>query len=365
MHTHPDASDRDTLLVTGGAGFIGGRFVEQLLADTGVRVVNLDLLTYAGNLDSIPYALAHPRHTFVRGDIGDRGLVRELLETHRPRAVIHFAAESHVDRSIDAPAAFAATNVLGTVELLSATLAYWQALDAPARGSFRFLSVSTDEVYGSVESGAADERSAFAPNSPYAASKAAADHFVRAFHHTYGLPVLTTHGPNTYGPAQFPEKLVPLMILNALERRPLPVYGDGGNVREWLHVADHARAIRCVLAEGTPGAVYPVGGGTARTNLELVRAIRDTVERLVPDGDGASRAPIQFVADRPGHDRRYAVDAASMRALGWAPGVELDAGLEETVRWYLENPTWIERVTRGSLTTGGYRRERLGTGLAG
>ncbi|MES2641270.1 MAG: dTDP-glucose 4,6-dehydratase [Myxococcota bacterium] len=346
----------DTLLVTGGAGFIGGRFVERILADTGLRVVNLDLLTYAGNLDSIPAALAHPRHTFVQGDIGDRRLVRELLDAHRPRAVVHFAAESHVDRSIDAPAAFAATNVLGTVELLTATLGYWQALDPDSRSRFRLLSVSTDEVFGSIADGAFDERSPYAPNSPYAASKAAADHFVRAFHHTYGLPVLTTHGSNTYGPAQYPEKLVPLLILNLLEGVPLPVYGDGGNVRDWLHVSDHVRAIQCVLAEGTPGAVYPIGGGTERTNLEMVHAIRATIDRLVPTCD-TSRARIRFVADRPGHDRRYAVDSTRIRALGWAPDVALEAGLEQTVRWYLDNPAWVDRIGR--------TRERIGTGLAG
>lgn len=343
----PPPANAETLLVTGGAGFIGGRFVEQILADTGVHVVNLDLLTYAGNLASIPDALAHPRHTFVRGDIGDARLVRQLFEAHRPSAVVHFAAESHVDRSIAGPAAFAATNVMGTVTLLGAALAYWNELYGRAHDRFRFVSVSTDEVYGSLHSGAFDERSPYAPNSPYAASKAAADHFVRAFHHTYGLPVLTTHGSNTYGPAQFPEKLVPLMILNALAGRSLPVYGDGGNVRDWLHVSDHVRAIQCVLAEGTPGEVYNVGGGTERTNLELVHTLCDAVERLVP-ACRASRSRICFVADRPGHDRRYAVDSTKLRALGWAPGVGLEAGLEQTVRWYIDNPSWIERVSRTS-----------------
>ncbi|MDP2311468.1 MAG: dTDP-glucose 4,6-dehydratase [Pseudomonadota bacterium] len=346
-----------TLLVTGGAGFIGGRFVEHVLAQTDLRVVNLDRLTYAGNLDSIPAALASPRHTFVEGDIGDRPLLRELYAAHRPVAVVHLAAETHVDRSIDGPAAFAATNVLGTVELLTATLEYWRALEGPARDRFRLLAVSTDEVYGSVEDGAFDERSPHAPSSPYAASKAAADHFVRAFHHTYGLPTITTNGSNTYGPCQFPEKLVPLMILNALDGRPLPLYGDGGQIRDWLHVDDHVRALLGALTAGAPGAVYPLGGDTPRTNLDLVHSICDTVDRLVP-GRPPSRGLVRFVADRPGHDRRYAVDASrARRELGWAPAVDLREGLERTVRWYLDHPDWVERVSSGD-----YRRERLGLG---
>ncbi len=349
-----DGAHTDSILVTGGAGFIGGRFVERLLAETPSRVVNLDLLTYAGNLDSIPDALAHPRHTFVRGDIGDRALVRALLDAHRPRAVVHIAAETHVDRSIDGPAAFAATNVLGTVELLTAALDYWRTLDATARGRFRFLSVSTDEVFGSIDEGAFDERSPHAPNSPYAASKAASDHFVRAFHHTYGLPVLTTNASNNYGPGQFPEKLVPLLILNALEGRPLPLYGDGTNVRDWIHVDDHVSALRCVLAEAAPGAVYAVGGGAERTNLAMAEAVRDAVARVVP---GRSRSAVDFVPDRPGHDRRYAVDASRLRAdLGWRPAIDLAAGLLQTVRWYVDHPAWLERIA-----SGGYRGERLGS----
>jgi dTDP-glucose 4,6-dehydratase len=340
-----------SVLVTGGAGFIGSRLVTRLLADTPWRVVTLDRLTYAGNRASLGPALDHPRHTFVHGDIGDRTLVGDLLRAHRPRAVLHVAAESHVDRSIDGPAAFAVTNVLGTVALLTATLDHWRTLDATARAAFRFLAVSTDEVYGSVETGEAGPGSVYAPRSPYAASKAASDHFVHAFHHTYGLPVLTTHGSNTYGPFQYPEKLVPLLILNAIEGRPLPLYGDGGNVRDWLHVDDHVRALQCVLAEGAPGGVYPVAGAHPLTNLEVAHAVCDLVDQRIP-GRPSVRTRIRFVPDRPGHDRRYAVDASALRALGWAPGTPFPEGLEQTVAWYLDNPAWLAGVAA--------HRERLG-----
>jgi len=340
-----------TVLVTGGAGFIGGRLVTRLLADTGLHVVTLDRLTYAGNLASIGPALDHPRHTFVQGDIADRALVGELLRAHRPRAVLHVAAETHVDRSIDGPVAFAATNVLGTVELLTATLDYWRGLDATARAAFRFLAVSSDEVYGSLEEGAARPGSAYAPRSPYAASKAASDHFVQAFHHTYGLPVLTTQGTNTYGPFQYPEKLIPLLILNAIEGRPLPLYGDGGNVRDWLHVDDHVRALQRVLESGAPGGVYPVAGGHPLTNLQVAHAVCDLMDQRTA-GDSSVRTRICFVSDRPGHDRRYAVDASALHALGWSPVTPFSEGIAQTVSWYLDHPEWAGGVAA--------HRERLG-----
>lgn len=348
-----------TILVTGGAGFIGSCFVRQWLAEEPGVLVNLDKLTYAGNLDSLAPADGNPSHVLVEGDIGDRQLVSRLLEQHRPWAIVNFAAESHVDRSIDGPAEFVHTNVLGVCELLAAARAYWSGLPEPERNAFRFLHVSTDEVYGSLgATGAFTEQSRYAPNSPYAASKAASDHFVRAYCHTYGLPVLTTNCSNNYGPYQFPEKLIPLMILNALEGKPLPVYGDGQQVRDWLFADDHCRAIRTVLARGRVGEVYNIGGNCEQANLNVVKAICTTVDRLRP---GLPHAPctnlITYVADRPGHDRRYAIDATKIRTeLGWRPAQDFASGLEITVRWYLDNPVWIERVTSGV-----YARERLGT----
>jgi dTDP-glucose 4,6-dehydratase len=347
-----------TILVTGGAGFIGSCFVRQWLTGDRGRLVNLDKLTYAGNLDSLAPVADDPRHVLVEGDIADGTLVARLLDEYRPEAVVNFAAESHVDRSIEGPSAFVQTNVVGTCELLDACRHYWRRLDGPRRESFRFLHVSTDEVYGSLgKTGAFREDTRYAPNSPYAASKAAADFFVRAYHHTYGLPTLTTNCSNNYGPYQFPEKLIPLMILNALEGKPLPVYGDGQQVRDWLYVEDHCEAIRTVLARGKVGEVYNIGGNCERANLDVVRTICELVDRLRP---GLPHSPcsnlITYVTDRPGHDRRYAIDAAKIKAeLGWSPRHDFAGGLEQTVRWYLENPHWIERVTSGV-----YQRERLG-----
>ena len=349
-----------TILVTGGAGFIGSNFVRQWLAEEQGEVVNLDKLTYAGNLDSLADVAGDPRYHFVEGDIGDGPLVAGLLDRHRPWAVVNFAAESHVDRSIDRPAAFVETNVVGTFALLEASRAYWSALAEPQRSAFRFLHVSTDEVFGSLgPTGRFTEASQYAPNSPYAASKAAADHFVRAYFHTFGLPTLTTNCSNNYGPYQFPEKLIPLMILNALAGKPLPVYGDGRQVRDWLYVEDHCRAIRAVLTGGTPGEVYAIGGDCQQTNLDVVRSIATIVDRLRP---GLPHAPctslVSFVADRPGHDRRYAIDAGKIRdRLGWRPRENFESGLQRTVAWYLDHPAWIERVICGK-----YRLQRLGLG---
>ncbi len=321
-----------------------------------VRIVNLDRLTYAGNPDSLP--ANSPWHQLVPGDIGDRSLVRQLLETHQPAAVVNFAAESHVDRSIDGPLTFVETNVLGTCRMLEEVRAWYAGLQGAARDNFRFLHVSTDEVYGSLgATGLFTEETPYSPNSPYSASKAASDHFVRAYHHTYGLPVLITNCSNNYGPYQFPEKLIPLMILNALEGRPLPVYGDGLNVRDWLYVEDHCAAIETVLARGRVGECYNVGGNNEQTNIGIVRQVCALVDRLRP---GLPHAPceslITYVRDRPGHDRRYAIDATKIqRELGWTPQQDFASGLEQTVRWYLENPVWVERVQSGK-----YRRERLG-----
>ena len=351
----------NTILVTGAAGFVGSCLVRQLIADGGTRVVALDKLTYAGNLDSIEPLFDDPRHVFVEGDIGDTRTVSSMLEQYRPCAVVNLAAETHVDRSIDGPAAFVETNVVGTVGLLESVRHYLGGLPAPEREAFRLLHVSTDEVYGSLGStGTFTEATPYAPNSPYSASKAAADHFVHAYHRTYGLPTLVTNCSNNYGPCQFPEKLIPLMILNALEGKPLPVYGDGQQVRDWLFVEDHCHALQSVLASGVPGETYNVGGDCRRTNLEVVRAICETVDRLHP---GLSHAPctqlIEFVADRPGHDRRYAVDAGKLRReLGWRPLSDFDSGLTATVRWYSDNARWVGRAASGD-----YRRERLGLNL--
>jgi len=351
-----------TLLVTGGAGFIGGNFVlDRLKREMGLTIVNLDALTYAGNLDTLAPLRGDPRHIFVEGDIRDRALVRRLLTEHRPGAVVNFAAESHVDRSIDAPGDFIHTNVLGTFELLEAVRAHWQALTGAARDNFRFLHVSTDEVYGSLgEDGYFTEQTPYAPNSPYSASKAASDHLVRAYFHTYGLPVLTTNCSNNYGPYQFPEKLIPLMILNALAGKPLPVYGDGQNIRDWLYVIDHCRAIQRVLEAGRPGEVYNIGGHNEMTNIDVVNTLCSLLNELAPGEDDYQRL-ITFVADRPGHDRRYAIDAGKIqRELGWQPAETFESGLRKTVQWYLSHRDWCQRVTSGA-----YRGERLGLQAGG
>jgi dTDP-glucose 4,6-dehydratase len=346
-----------TWLVTGGAGFIGGNFVLEAVS-RGVRVVNLDLLTYAGNLDTLDALSGHDGHRFVQGDIGDRALVAALLAEHRPDAIVNFAAESHVDRSIDGPAAFVQTNVVGTLGLLECARDYWKSLQSEAGDAFRFLHVSTDEVYGSLgDTGKFTETTPYAPNSPYSASKAASDHLVRAFHHTYGLPTLTTNCSNNYGPFQFPEKLIPLIIAKALAGEPLPVYGDGRNVRDWLYVGDHCAAIRRVLDAGRVGETYNVGGDAERQNIEVVKVICGLLDQRRPRQDGLKReTQITYVADRPGHDRRYAIDATKLkRDLGWAPTVNFEEGIARTVDWYLANQAWAGRVLDGS-----YRMQRLG-----
>ncbi|BCX81325.1 dTDP-glucose 4,6-dehydratase [Methylomarinovum caldicuralii] len=350
---------RPTWLVTGGAGFIGGNFVLKQIRERRARIVNLDALTYAGNLDTLAPVMDGPDHIFVHGSIGDRELVRQLLAEHRPQAIINFAAESHVDRSIDSPGDFIHTNVVGTFELLEAARGYWRELPAAEREAFRFLHVSTDEVYGSLgETSKFTEETPYRPNSPYSASKAGSDHLVRAYHHTYGLPTLTTNCSNNYGPYQFPEKLIPLMILNALEGKPLPVYGQGLNVRDWLYVEDHCCAIERVLAAGRPGEVYNIGGNNEKKNIEVVRTICRILDELHPEGAPHERL-ITFVADRPGHDLRYAIDASKIkRELGWSPRETFDSGIEKTVRWYLDNRDWCQRVCDGS-----YRRERLGVAV--
>ena len=346
-----------TWLVTGGAGFIGGNFVLEA-ATSGIRVINLDALTYAGNIDTLAPLRDDPNHVFVHGDIGDRGLVDRLLTEHRPQAVINFAAESHVDRSIDGPGAFIQTNVVGTLALLEASRDYWKLLDDTVKEAFRFLHVSTDEVYGSLgDTGKFTEDTAFAPNSPYSASKAASDHLVRAFHHTYGLPVVTTNCSNNYGPYQFPEKLIPLIIARALAGEPLPIYGDGKNVRDWLYVGDHCSAIRAVLAGGRVGETYNVGGDAEMQNIQVVNAICALLDQRCPRDDGQPRnSQITYVTDRPGHDRRYAIDASKLkRELGWSPARDFEQGIADTVDWYLDNQPWVERVLDGS-----YRLERIG-----
>jgi len=349
------------ILVTGGAGFIGGEFVRQWIAEERSAVVNLDALTYAGNLDSLAKVAHDSRHEFVKGNIGDPTLVRSLLCKYRPWAIVNFAAESHVDRSIDGPAVFVETNVMGTFRLLEEARRYWSELDDLAQRNFRFLHVSTDEVYGSLgETGRFTETTPYSPNSPYSASKAASDHFVRAYHHTYGLPTLTTNCSNNYGPYQFPEKLIPLMILNCLAGKPLPVYGDGRQVRDWLHVSDHCRAIRTVLANGRSGEVYNIGGDCELANIDVVRTICRGVDRLCPGlRHGASENLITFVPDRPGHDRRYAIDFSKItRDLGWRPRHTFASGIESTVAWYVENTDWIERLSCGSTVRRGSGRQR-------
>jgi len=346
-----------TWLVTGGAGFIGGNFVLGAVA-AGIRVINLDALTYAGNLDTLKLLEGDPGHVFVQGDIGDRGLTAKLLAEHQPDAVINFAAESHVDRSIDGPADFVQTNVVGTLSLLECARDYWRELPEARRDAFRFLHVSTDEVYGSLgETGLFTEATAYRPNSPYSASKAASDHLVRAFHHTWGLPVLTTNCSNNYGPYQFPEKLIPLVIAKAVAGEPIPVYGDGGNVRDWLYVKDHCDAITRVLEAGRVGEVYNIGGNAERRNLEVVQAICRLLDERRPREDSQPRAnQITFVRDRPGHDRRYAIDASKIQnELGWNPAMTFGDGLAATVDWYLANTAWTQRILDGN-----YRLQRLG-----
>jgi dTDP-glucose 4,6-dehydratase len=358
-----------TWIVTGGAGFIGCNFVRLALRRPDVRVVVFDKLTYAGSLASLAGVQGSPRFTFVRGDIADGGAVRDLFAAHPPDAVVNFAAESHVDRSIDGPGAFVQTNIVGTFELLDAARSHWSALDEEGKRRFRFLHVSTDEVYGTLgETGLFEEETPYAPNSPYAASKASADHLVRAWYHTYGLPVLITNCSNNYGPYQFPEKLIPLMALNALEGKPLPIYGDGGNVRDWLFVEDHCAGIALVLEHGRLGEKYNIGGGNERTNLEIVDLLCERLEAHAPAasnhalqarGVTSYRELKQFVRDRPGHDRRYAIDATKIRReLGWRPAHDFASGLDRTVQWYLANRDWCAEVQSGS-----YGRERLGLGL--
>ena len=341
-----------TVLVTGGAGFIGSNFVHAWLAQHDEVLVNLDKLTYAGNLRNLRALAGDRRHHFVQGDIGDTTLVSQLLATHQPRAVLHFAAESHVDRSIHGPMDFIQTNVVGTFQLLESVRAYWAGLDDQAKQDFRFLHVSTDEVYGSLapDAPAFSETNLYEPNSPYSASKAASDHLVRAWHHTYGLPVLTTNCSNNYGPYHFPEKLIPLVIHNALAGKPLPIYGDGQQVRDWLYVLDHCKAIMRVLQDGRLGETYNVGGWNEKPNIEVVRTLCSLLDELQPRADGQSYATqMTFVKDRLGHDRRYAIDARKLeRELGWRPEETFESGLRKTVQWYLSHGDWVEEVTSGS-----------------
>jgi dTDP-glucose 4,6-dehydratase len=347
-----------TWLVTGGAGFIGSALIRLLLNETDTHVVNVDKLTYAGNLESLPEAEDNPRYSFQQVDICDASALRDCFNRHAPDVVIHLAAESHVDRSIDGPTTFIETNVVGTFTLLQESLRYWRALGAGERDDFRVLHVSTDEVYGSLGAdGRFHEATPYAPNSPYSASKAASDHLVRAWHHTYGLPVVTTNCSNNYGPYQFPEKLIPLTIQNALAEKPLPVYGRGENVRDWLFVEDHARALRAAAERGTPGETYNVGGNCERRNIDVVRGICALLDQVQPrDGGQPHEALITFVTDRPGHDARYAIDASKIaRELGWRPTDTFETGLRKTVEWYLENQEWASRVQSGA-----YRGERLG-----
>ncbi len=346
-----------TILVTGGAGFIGSNFVIDTLNLSETTVINLDNLTYAGNLENLSAFTSDKRHVFVKGDIGDSDLVDRLLRQYRPAAIVNFAAESHVDRSIHSPEAFISTNVLGTFRLLEASRSYWSELDGVNKSSFRFLHVSTDEVYGSLESDepAFSETTAYAPNSPYSASKASADHLVRAYYHTYNMPVLTTNCSNNYGPYQFPEKLIPLVIHNALAGKPLPIYGDGMQIRDWLYVSDHCSAIRRVLESGEPGGVYNIGGLNEKTNLEIVHAICDILDVEAPLRNSGERegykSLITYVKDRPGHDRRYAINASKMESeLGWRPAESFESGIRKTVQWYLDNQKWV-----GNITSGEYR----------
>ncbi|MFM8755898.1 MAG: dTDP-glucose 4,6-dehydratase [Limnohabitans sp.] len=341
-----------TILVTGGAGFIGGNFVLDWLAAGMDPVVNLDKLTYAGNLQTLASVQGHPNHLFVQGDIGDRALIERLLAEHRPRAIINFAAESHVDRSIHGPDEFIQTNIVGTYNLLESVRGHWSALPEAEKAAFRFLHVSTDEVYGSLaqDDPAFAETNRYEPNSPYSASKAASDHLVRAWHHTYGLPVLTTNCSNNYGPYHFPEKLIPLMIVNALAGKPLPVYGDGMQIRDWLYVKDHCSAIHRVLEAGRLGETYNVGGWNEKPNIEIVQTVCALLDGMRPKADGSSYdSQITYVTDRPGHDRRYAIDARKLEAeLGWKPAETFESGIRKTVQWYLQHPDWVQNVQSGA-----------------
>jgi dTDP-glucose 4,6-dehydratase len=339
------------ILVTGGAGFIGSNFVLDWFAQSDEPVINLDKLTYAGNMNNLQTLSQDQRHLFVKGDIGDGALVAALLSQHKPRAIVHFAAESHVDRSIHGPGDFISTNINGTFSLLEAARAYWSALADTDKAAFRFLHVSTDEVYGTLGSDDAPftETTPYAPNSPYSASKAASDHLVRAYHHTYGLPTMTTNCSNNYGPYHFPEKLIPLVIANARAGKPLPIYGDGQQVRDWLYVGDHCAAIRCVLAGGRLGETYNIGGWNEKANLEVVHTLCDILDQLEPKATGASyRDQITYVADRPGHDRRYAIDARKIELeLGWKPAETFESGIRKTVKWYLDRQDWVRDVQSG------------------
>jgi dTDP-glucose 4,6-dehydratase len=342
------------ILVTGGAGFIGANFVLSWLAQSAETIVNLDILSYAGNLESLGALAKDERHVFIQGDICDTALVTRLLGRYQPRAIINFAAESHVDRSIHGPEDFIQTNIVGTFRLLEAARIYWNGLNGSKKQDFRFLHVSTDEVYGSLGRGEPpfNETHRYEPNSPYSASKAASDHLVRAYHHTYGLPVLTTNCSNNYGPYQFPEKLIPLIIVNALAEELLPVYGDGQQVRDWLYVEDHCSAIRCVLEAGRPGQIYNIGGWNEKPNLDIVHTICGLLDALRPRTDGSYRDLINFVTDRPGHDRRYAIDARKIeQELGWKPAETFETGIRRTVQWYLDNPAWVGNVQSGAYRT--------------
>ncbi|MGH8762949.1 MAG: dTDP-glucose 4,6-dehydratase [Nitrosospira sp.] len=342
------------ILVTGGAGFIGANFVLDWLNQSDEAIVNLDVLTYAGNLENLAALAADERHIFMRGDIGDSDLVASLFARYQPRAIINFAAESHVDRSIHGPEDFIQTNIVGTFRLLEAGRAYWNGLDGKAKRDFRFIHVSTDEVYGSLakDEPAFNETHRYEPNSPYSASKAASDHLVRAYHHTYGLPAVTTNCSNNYGPYQFPEKLVPLIIVNALAGKPLPVYGDGQQIRDWLYVKDHCSAVRRVLEAGTPGETYNIGGWNEKPNIDIVHTVCTLLDALRPLVMGPYRSLITFVTDRPGHDRRYAIDASKIeRELGWKPAETFETGIHKTVQWFLDNPSWVSNVQSGAYRT--------------
>jgi len=348
-----------TILITGGAGFIGSNLVHYCLENKDYTLINLDKLTYAGNPESLSSVANHPRHVFVQGDICDRDLLKGLFQKYQPQAVMHLAAESHVDRSIDGPGEFIQTNLVGTFQLLEAARGYWSTLSEEKKRAFRFQHISTDEVYGSLgKEGYFTEESRYQPSSPYSASKASSDHIVRAYFHTYGLPILITNCSNNYGPRQFPEKLIPLMILNALEGRELPIYGDGQNVRDWLYVEDHCRALLTVLAGGVPGETYNIGGNQEKSNLEVVQSVCRLLDELSPRADGKPYGDqVVFVKDRPGHDFRYAIDASKIkRMLGWQPAENFESGLRRTVAWYLDNRDWCAHVQDGS-----YQRQRLGT----
>ncbi|MBU2510555.1 dTDP-glucose 4,6-dehydratase [bacterium] len=345
-------------IVTGGAGFIGSNFIHYLLnKDTNVQILNLDKLTYAGNLDSLRSVANHVRYSFRQGDICDVGFIKDLLANFKPSAIVHFAAESHVDRSIDGPDEFINTNIFGTYNLLKQSRDYWGDLSAPEKQDFRFLHVSTDEVFGSLgKTGSFTEETPYAPNSPYSASKASSDHLVRAWFHTYGFPVLTTNCSNNYGPYQFPEKLIPVIIFSALEGNPIPVYGDGSNIRDWLYVKDHCKAIHRVIQKGRPGETYNIGGNNEKTNLEVVTTICELLDEIRPKAEGSYKSQITYVTDRPGHDKRYAIDSGKIQQeLGWKPEESFESGIRKTVQWYLDNTKWVNNIL-----SGGYRLERVG-----